>query len=98
MEAAREVARAEANYQRRKRGVAIPLDLPGQEGGYTPDLDVMATIKWLPSHLQSVVTLMVNMVAPTEEDKLWEKRGFDALSQATIMILAVSLILLTKFF
>ena len=41
---------------------------------------------------------MVNMVASTEEDKLWEKRGFDVLSQATSMILAVSLILLTKFF
>ena len=44
------------------------------------------------------MTLMVNMVASVEEDKLLEKRGFDALSQATSMILAISLILLRKVF
>ena len=98
MAAAREAARAEAGRQRRDREVAIPLDLSGHEGGYTPDPNVMATIKWLPSHLQLVVTLMANMVAPAKEDKLREKRGFNALSQATSMILVVSLILLIKFF
>ena len=56
----------------------------------------MAMIKWLSSHLQPVVTLMENMVAQAEEDKLRKKSGFDALSQVTNMILAVSLILLRK--
>ena len=56
----------------------------------------MATIKQLSSHLQSVVTLMANMVASGEEDKLWEKWGFDALSQATSMMLEISIIFLRK--
>ena len=45
-----------------------------------------------------MVMLMVNMVDLSEEDKLREKRGFDAFSQATSMMLAVSLIFLRKFF
>ena len=58
----------------------------------------MATIKQLSSYLEPVVMLMANMVAPSEEDKLWEKWGFDALSQATSMMLATSVIFLSKFF
>ena len=54
MAAAREAARAEAGRQRKEREVAIPLDLSSQEGGYTPNPDMMAKIKRLPSHLQSV--------------------------------------------
>ena len=98
MATAREAAKVKASRQRKKREVAIPLVLFGQKGGYTPDLDVMATIKRLSSHMQPMVTLMANMVAPTEEDKLREKKGFDALYQATNMILSVSLILIRKFF
>ena len=41
---------------------------------------------------------MANMVAPSEEEKLWEKRGFDSLSQAISIMLAVSVIFLSKFF
>ena len=58
----------------------------------------MATIRQLPPHLQLVVTLMVNMVPPSEVDRLQEKRGNDALSHSTNMILAVSLILVRKIF
>ena len=41
--ASKEVARVEARRLRRK--VEIPLDLTSQEGGYTPDPSLMATIK-----------------------------------------------------
>ena len=41
----REATRAEASRVRRERNVAIPLDLNGYKDGYTPDPDVMATIK-----------------------------------------------------
>ena len=58
----------------------------------------MATIKQLPPYLQPVVTLMVNMVPSSEEDRLQEKKGKDALAQSTNMILAVSFILLREFF
>ena len=59
---------------------------------------MMATIRQLPPHLQLVLTLMLNMVPPSEEDRLREKKGKDALAQSTSMILAVSFILLRKFF
>ena len=83
---------------RRPREVEIPLEQPNQEGHYTPNPDVMAAIKQLPPYLQSVVTLMANMVAPSEEERLWEKKGFNAFAQSTGMILAVSLILFRIFF
>ena len=54
----------------------------------------MEAIKQLPSHLQPVVKLMTNMVASDKEDKLREKQGWDELSQATSMMLAVSVIFL----
>ena len=41
---------------------------------------------------------MVNMIPLSEEDRLREKRGKDALAQSTNMILAVSFIFLRKFF
>ena len=60
--------------------------------GHTPDLDIMATIRQLPPYLQPVVTLMVNMVPPNEESKIREKRGKEALTQSTSMIMVVSII------
>ena len=41
---------------------------------------------------------MANMVTPSKEDKLLEKQGFDVLSQATSMMLAISFIFLRKVF
>ena len=90
-----EAAKVEAS--RLRRNVAIPLDLTSQEGGYTLDPSMMSTIKQLPSHLQLVVTLIAIMVSQGKEDRLQEKRGLDVLSQATSMILVVSVIFLRKF-
>ena len=97
MAASRAVTRVEETHVRRLREVVFPLKQLGQEGDYTPDPDVMATIRQLPSSLQPVVTLMANMVPPSEEDKLWEKRRKDALAQSTSVILAVSPSFLRKF-
>ena len=43
-------------------------------------------------HLQPMVTLLVKMVSSSEEGKLREKRGKDALEQAVSMMMAVSII------
>ena len=57
----------------------------------------MATIRQLPPYLQPMVTLMVNMVPPSEEDKLRNKRRKEVLTQSTNMIMVVSFISLLKF-
>ena len=44
----------------------------------------------LPRYLQPVVTLMAMMVPPTEESRLREKRGREALDQGVSMVLLVS--------
>ena len=53
---------------------------PGVPEGYTPDLELFEVIKQLPGYLQPMVTLMATMVPPTEESKLREKRGREALN------------------
>ena len=58
--------------------------------GYTPDPEFMEVIKRLPEYLQLVVTLMGTMVPSTEESKMRQKKGREALSQATSMVLMVS--------
>ena len=50
------------------------------EGGYTLDPDISEATSKLLEYLQPVVTLMANMVAPSEEDRMREKRGQDALT------------------
>ena len=52
---------------------------PDSEGGPAADTNVSAAIKQLPSHLQSMVMLMANMVPPYKESKMREKRGKNAL-------------------
>ena len=52
----------------------------------------MAAIRKLPPYLQSVVTLMANMVSPNEKSRIREKRGKEALEQATSMMMVVSII------
>ena len=47
---------------------------------YTPDLELSEVVKKLPGYLQTVVTLMATIVPPTEENKLREKRGREALN------------------
>ena len=58
----------------------------------------MTTIRQLPLYLELVVTLMANMVPPSEENKMRDKRGKEALAQATNMIMVVSINFLLIFF
>ena len=74
------------------------MEQPRQKGDYTPYPDVMVIIRQLPPYLQLVVTLMANMVPPSEEDRLQDKRGKEALAQSTSMIMVVSFISLSKCF
>ena len=55
------------------------------------DLEVSEVVKKLPRYLQPVVTLMATMVPLTEEGKMCEKRGREALAQANNMVLTVSI-------
>ena len=81
------------------KGDIATSEQPGLEGGSTPDPDVMATIRQLPSYLQPIVTLMTNMVPTNEEDKTRDKRGKEAFAQSTSMIMVVSInSLFNKFF
>ena len=59
--------------------------------GYTPDPKLPEVIKRLPGYLQPVVTLMATLVPPTEESRLQEKRGKEALNQAASMVLTISI-------
>ena len=58
--------------------------------GYSPDPELAEVIKRLPRYLQPVVTLMAMMIPPTEESRLREKKGWEALNQVTSMVLIVS--------
>ena len=58
--------------------------------GYTPDPELIEIIKKLTEYLQPVVTLMAMLVPPTEESRLPEKKGQEALNQAASMVLTVS--------
>ena len=80
MAASRVVARAEEGHQHRQREIVASSEQPGQKDGYTPDPEVMTTIRQLLPYLQLVVTLMANMVPPNEEYKLQDKREKEALA------------------
>ena len=59
----------------------------------------MVTIRQLPPYMQLVVTIMANMVPLSEDSKIRDKRGKEALTQSTSMIMVVSIIsLFNKFF
>ena len=73
------------------RRTEIAASQPGVQEGYTPYPEVLEVIKRLLGYLQPVVTLMTTMVPPTEESKMHEKRGWEALAQATNMVLTVSI-------
>ena len=53
---------------------------PSMPEGYTSNHELVEVIKQLPGYLQLVVTLMATMVPPTEESKLLEKSGREALN------------------
>ena len=71
---------------------------PSVPEGYTPDPELSEVVKQLLRYLQPVVTLMATMVSPTEESKLREKRGREALNQGTSMVLLVSIPFLPHFY
>ena len=76
-----------------ERVTEIMATQPGVEEGYTLDANIAETVKKLPGYLQPVVTLMATMVPPSEESKMREKRGREALAQAMSMLLMVSTLL-----
>ena len=57
----------------------------------------MATIGQFLPYLQPMVTLMANMVPPSNEDRLGDKKGNEVLAQFTSMIMVVSFISPLKF-
>ena len=62
------------------RRTEIMASQPSVLEGYTPNPELFQVVKQLPRYLQPVVTIMVTMVPPTEESKLGEKRGHEALN------------------
>ena len=75
--AAREALAEQVGLYRRTE---IMASQPGVPKGYTLDPELSKVVKQLPGYLQPVVTLMAMMVPPTEESKLLEKRGREALN------------------
>ena len=73
-----------------ERFTEIATTQPRVVEGYTPDANIAEAIKLLPGHLQPVVTLMATLVPSSKESKMQEKRGWEALAQATSMSLMVS--------
>ena len=91
MTVTRGVAReAQAEQVGLERKTEIAASQPGVLEGYTLDPELAKVVKRLPGYLQPVVTLMVTMVPPAKESKMQEKRGQEALTQATSMVLMVS--------
>ena len=81
---------AQVGYMQLERPTEITATQPCMEEGYTPDADITEAVKRLLGYLQPMVTLMAIMVPLFEESKIWEKRSWEALAQATSMMLMVS--------
>ena len=73
-----------------ERMTEIATTQPSVEEGYNPDAGIAEAVKRLPGYLQLIVTFMATMVPPSEESKMWEKRGWETLAQATNIMLMVS--------
>ena len=72
------------------RRIEIEASQPDVLEEYTPDPELAKVVKRIPEYLQPMVTLMATLVPPTEESRLREKRGREALNQAASMVLTVS--------
>ena len=92
MAASQAVTREEEGRQRRRREAVDSSEQQVSKGDATADANVTSAIGQLLSHLQSMVTLLAKMVSPSKEGKLREKRGKDALEQATSLMMAISII------
>ena len=73
-----------------ERLTEIVATQPSVEKGYTPDVGIAEVVKSLPGYLQPVVSLMATMVPSSDENKMRDKKGWEALTQATSMMLMVS--------
>ena len=69
------------------RMTEIMASQPDVLEGYTPDPELIEIVKRLLGYLQPVVTFMATMVPPTEESRLRDKRGCEALDQGVNMVL-----------
>ena len=67
----------------------IATSQPSVLEGYTSNPELTEVVKRLPGYLQPVVTLMATMVPPTDERKMREKKGWEAMNQAASMVLMV---------
>ena len=93
MEALRVAAReAQDGHLQLERLTKIAATQSSVDERYTPDPEIAKAVKRLAGFLQPVVTLMATMVPPFEESKMREKRGREALAQATSMVLMVSIL------
>ena len=63
-----------------ERLTEIATTQPNMEEEYTPDAEIVEAVKRLPGFLQPMVTLMATMFPPSEESKMREKRGREALA------------------
>ena len=73
------------------RRTEIMASQPNVLEGYTLDPELTKVVKKLLEYLQPVVALMATLVPPTEESRLQEKRGREALNQASSMVLTISI-------
>ena len=90
--ASRAMTREEEGRQRRRRETIDSSEQRASGGDVAVDADVAIAIRQLPSHLQLMVTFLAEIVSPSEEGKLKEKRGKDAIEQATSMMMVVSIV------
>ena len=80
---------AQAEHVQLERLMEIGATQPNVKECYTLDADFVEAVKRLPGYLQPIVTLMATVVPSFEESKMLEKRGCEALAQATSMVLMV---------
>ena len=71
---------AQAGHMQLETLTEIAATRPGVEEGYTPDPEIVEVVKRLPGYLQPVVTLLDTMVPLSEDSKMREKRGREALA------------------
>ena len=71
---------AQAGHIQLERLTEIAATQPGVEEGYTLDPEIVEVVKRLPGYLQPVVTLLDTMVPLSEDSKMREKRGREALA------------------
>ena len=74
---AREALAEEVGLLRRTK---IMASQPNVLEGYTSDPELAEVVKKLPGYLQPMVTLIATLVPLTEESRLREKRGREALN------------------